>query len=502
MLERVPAAAYACDGQGLITYFNARAVAVWGRAPRIRDRRDRYCGSLRLYAPDGAAIAHEHCWMARALESGQRHDGAEIVIERPDGSRRLVRTYVDPFRDGAGRVCGAVNVLVDVTERKDAEDALRESERRKDELLATLAHELRNPLAPLRTAIELLQLGGDAAQSAAALAMMERQLRQMVRLVDDLMDVSRITQGRLALHRERVELASVLHAAIEATRPHVVAGRHDLVVREPGEPLLLDADPARLAQVFTNLLGNAARYTDPGGRIWLAAERRDGRAVVTVRDTGIGIAPGDLERIFEPFVQLDRSLERVQGGLGIGLGLARRLVELHGGTLTAASDGPGRGSELTVQLPLLAGAAEARAAAAAPRPAPASAPRLRILVVDDHVDAALSLAMLLRALGHRVEVAHDGTDAFAHAEALRPDVVLLDIGMPRVSGYEIARRIRRADWGQRVFLLAVTGWGREQDKRRALEAGFDRHLVKPVEPGALARLLAGLAPDAGRRPTG
>ncbi len=369
-------------------------------------------------------------------------------------------------------------------------ESLREADRRKDEFLATLAHELRNPLAPLRNGLELMRLArDDAAVVEKARSMMARQLEQMVRLTDELLDVSRISRGKIELRRERIPLATILSQAAETSRPLIDAGRHRLTIDLPPEPIFLDADLTRLAQVFSNLLNNAAKYTEPGGHITLAAEQEGSDVVVSVRDTGIGIPAHLLPRVFEMFTQVDRSLERSQGGLGIGLSLVKRLVEMHGGSVEARSEGHGKGSELVVRLPaappLPGEPREKRADEGA-----AEANSLRILVVDDNEDAAVSLAMMLEILGNEVQTAHDGLEALEAAPAFRPDVILLDIGMPRLNGHEVARRIRRQPWGKGVLLVALTGWGQEEDRRRSREAGFDFHLVKPVDAAALEKVLA------------
>jgi signal transduction histidine kinase/ActR/RegA family two-component response regulator len=368
---------------------------------------------------------------------------------------------------------------------------LREADRRKDEFLATLAHELRNPLAPLRNVVELLQRsGGDPTIAEQARSVMGRQLDQMVRLVDDLLDVSRISQGKVQLRKERVELQAVVRSALEAAGPFLQAQGHEWTVTLPPDPIGLEGDAARLAQVLANLLNNAAKYTERGGHIRLTAERRGNEAVVSVRDTGIGIAAEHLPHLFRMFSQVAPALERSQGGLGIGLSLVRGLVELHGGRVEARSGGPGRGSEFVVRLPVVD----------APLPhgpqQPAEGPRedggrkRRILVVDDNRDAADSLALMLQMMGHETRTAYDGVAAVEAAAKFRPEVVVLDIGLPKRNGYEAARQIRRQGWGEALVLIALTGWGQEEDKRRALEAGFDHHLTKPVDAADLERLLA------------
>jgi PAS domain S-box-containing protein len=374
---------------------------------------------------------------------------------------------------------------------------LRDTDRRKDEFLATLAHELRNPLAPIRNAVELLRRSdGDTALIEQSRNIMERQLEQMVRLIDDLLDVSRISRGKLRLRKERVELAEVVRSAMEAVRPFLEAQAHQLTVTLPPDAIYLDADPTRLAQVISNLLNNAAKYTEKGGHIWLTAERQGGEAVVSVRDTGIGIAAEHLPRLFEMFSQVAPALERSQGGLGIGLALVRRLVDLHGGKVEARSGGIGRGSEFVVRLPIVDVPIPREPAETAEGRTLSSARKRRVLVVDDNRDAADTLAMMLAIMGHETRTSYDGLEAVQAAADFRPGVVLLDIGLPKMNGYEAARHLRQQPWGKGMVLIALTGWGQEEDKRRALEAGFDHHLTKPVEAGVLERLLAIIQPVA------
>jgi PAS domain S-box-containing protein len=367
----------------------------------------------------------------------------------------------------------------------------QEADRRKDEFLAMLSHELRNPLAPIRNALHLISLPGAPAETAArAREVLGRQVQHLVRLVDDLLDVSRVMRGRIELRKEPVELASVVARAVETAQPLIDAAGHQLAVSLPAEPLRVEGDLVRLAQVVANLLNNAAKYTERGGRVTLRVGPADGMAMLSVKDTGIGIAPELLPHVFDLFVQADQSLARSQGGLGIGLTLVRSLTELHGGSVQARSEGPGRGSEFIIRLPLLSGQT-----AAAPPPetdggAAARPAGRRILVVDDNVDAAESLAALLRLTGHEVWTAYDGPAALDAARTRRPDTVLLDIGLPGLSGYDVARRLRTEPGLEQALLVAVTGWGQDEDRRRAREAGFDHHLTKPVEPVALEALLA------------
>jgi CheY-like chemotaxis protein/two-component sensor histidine kinase len=378
-----------------------------------------------------------------------------------------------------------------VSERKRVLRALEEASRLKDNFLAMLAHELRNPLAPIRNGLQLLRMVDPASEPAAqARAIMERQVDHLVRLVDDLMDVSRVTRGKIEVRREPVDLGSIVLSAVETSRPAIEAGRHRFTLSLPAEPVVLDADFVRLAQVVANLLNNAAKYTDSGGEISLAALREHGEAVIRVRDNGIGIAPEMQARLFEMFAQAEDSLARSRGGLGIGLALARTLVELHDGRIEAHSAGRGAGTEFVVRLPLARRASRAvQAGKASPLAQAPPRERRRVLVVDDNVDAARTLEALLRELGHDVEVAHDGRAALAAARERRPEVVLLDLSMPGMDGIEVARALRRQPGFADVRFAAVTGLGQEADRRRTSEAGFDAHLVKPLSPEDLRRVL-------------
>ena len=403
----------------------------------------------------------------------------------------VVHTVVSaaPLYDENGRVRGAVATVLDVTDRKQAEERLKEADRRKDEFLATLAHELRNPLAPIKNSLELMKrAGGDPELIEQARAMVERQIGQMVRLVDDLLDVSRITLNKLELRIEPVELASIVHHAVEACRPDYERAGHHLTVTLPPDPIYLDADATRLAQVFGNLLTNAGKYTEPGGRIALTAERHEGDVQVTIKDSGVGIPADMLPKVFDLFTQVDRTLERAGGGLGIGLSLVQRLVAMHRGTVTARSEGPGRGSEFIVRLPALAEPPNTLPGSEGAG-VPAASKARRILIVDDNRDSADSLAILLRFAGHDTETAYDGVEGIEKAGSFRPDALLLDIGMPKLNGYDACRLIRERPWGKAIVLVALTGWGQAEDRRRSDEAGFDGHMVKPVDPIALVALL-------------
>lgn len=369
---------------------------------------------------------------------------------------------------------------------KDRELRLHNEAQLKDEFLATLAHELRNPLAPLRNVSEILRLEVQTETARHATGVMERQIGQLVRLIDDLMDVSRITRGQLTLRKERVDLRSIIESAVETAQPQLTAAGVTLELDIPSVPLALDADATRISQVVLNLLTNAAKFTPSGGRVWVTAKGQLERVAVTVRDSGLGIASEDQERVFGMFVQLNRDMRRSQTGLGIGLTLVKQMTEMHGGTVAVWSAGLGQGSEFTITLPLAVPMEKEPAAAPG---TPANRVSLKILVADDSQDGADSLAFLLKAAGHTVTTAYDGGSAIRVAGEERPDVALLDIGMPEVSGYDVARAIRRELWGRSIRLIALTGWGQAEHRRRSLEAGFDDHLVKPVELDLLENLL-------------
>lgn len=616
-LDTLPTGAYTCDASGLITYYNQRAVDLWGRRPKLNDPTDRFCGSFKLFTLEGEPVPHDQCWMGLALRDGKEYIAQEIVIERPDGNRWTALAHASPFHDENGTVVGAVNVLVDIsdrrraelaraqlaaivdssddaiisknlngvvqswnmaaqrlfgytaeqavgrhisflippdraaeeeliltrlragervkhfdtvrlrsdgrpihvsltispirddagrivgaskiardiTDRKEAEDRiyglmtqLKEADQRKDEFLAMLAHELRSPLAPLRNLLEIMKLGGGSSDVIEQMRpTLERQLKQMVRLVDDLLDMSRITRNKLELRKERIELAPVIQQGVEVCRPLAENARHELTITLPPEPIFLSADSARLSQVVSNLLNNACKYTPPGGRIKLSVERCGSDVVISVKDNGIGIPPDKLASVFEMFTQVSESSEMSQGGLGIGLTLVKQLVDMHGGTIEARSAGPGQGSDFEVRLPILI----ERPQPQTPRRAalPAQSTPHRILIVDDNRDAARSLSMLLKLTGNQTSLAYDGLEALDMAEKLLPEVVLLDLGLPKLSGYDVCRRIREQPWGKDMVLVALTGWAQDEDRRQSHEAGFDHHMVKPVDLADLTSLL-------------
>ncbi len=389
---------------------------------------------------------------------------------------------------------------VDFIESARLSEELREADRRKDEFLAMLAHELRNPLAPISNSLQILRLSDDLSPTVEHVRdIMERQVKQMARLVDDLLEISRITSGKIELRKEPVDLVAVIATAVETSRPLIDAAGHQLAITISQEPLNLDADPVRLAQVISNLLNNAAKYTEPGGQIWLSAEPQGSEAVVSIRDTGLGISADMLPRIFDLFSQVDRTLNRAQGGIGVGLTLARRLVELHGGQIEAHSGGRNRGSEFILRLPMNSIARRGAVGSVAPRVGAAAQTARRILVVDDQQAAAHILAKLLEMFGHQVRTAYDGTAALECVRRELPDVIVSDVEMPDMDGYELARRLRELPGADGLVLVALTGYGQSTDRIRATEAGFDYHLVKPVGFETLQDLLASLPP---RKPRG
>jgi PAS domain S-box-containing protein len=482
-----------CDLDGVPFFVNRAGLAMVG-LDDIAQARQTPVASF-FFPEDQHRIMHE--FFPSVLEHG--HGEIEVRFRHfKTGEARWMAYKVLTLPDASGRPTAFATVSQDVTERKRLEDNLRtlasdlsEADRRKNEFLAMLAHELRNPLAPISNAARALRLGGsDAETLRSASEMLERQVGQMARLVDDLLDMSRITRGKIELRKERVELAPVIHQAVEAVRPHFGSMDQELTVVLPPHAMHLDGDPARLAQIVGNLLNNASKFAERGSHVWLTVEEDGGHAAISVRDTGIGIAAEDLPRIFDMFEQVDTSLERSRDGLGIGLTLVKTLVEMHGGTVEARSDGPGRGSEFIVRLPIVPGTA--KRSPSPPLAAPLPASPLRILIVDDNEDGAESMALLLQLAGHETQQAHDGVEAVEAAERFRPDAVLLDIGLPKMNGYEACRRIRTKPWGRDMVLVALTGWGQEEDRQLSREAGFDAHLVKPVNHDALLQFLASL----------
>jgi PAS domain S-box-containing protein len=491
LAESGPQMVWMADAAGRYDYVNAKWTDYTGLS--LDRTRDPEQWRQALHAEDGPPLVER---LRLAYGRGEPFH-AEVRLRRADtGVYRWFLVRAEPVRDEQGRVCRWIGAATDIDDQKRAEIALLEADRGKDEFLAMLAHELRNPLAPIRNAVQTLHFIEGSQQLRWAQDVIDRQVKHLSRLVDDLLDVSRITRGKVTLQKQPIDLAEVVAQAIETSRPLIEERRHHLEVRQPDEPLRVLGDPTRLAQVVLNLLNNAAKYTEEGGKITLMIERTPREAVVRIRDNGLGIPRDMLPRIFDLFTQVDRTIDRAQGGLGIGLMLVRRLVQMHGGSVTVASEGPGKGSEFTVRLPLLDAAAPAGAGRAEGTDGAAAVRRQRILVVDDNRDSADSLSMLLRLAGHEVRTAYDGTAGLAAARRWRPDVVLLDIGLPGLDGYEVVRRLRQEAGLQQALVVAMTGYGKDEDRERSQEAGFDAHLVKPVDPEELAQLIAALGPQA------
>lgn len=529
-------AIFLLDPQGQVTSWNTGAERIKGyQAEEIIGQH-----FSRFYPKE----AVERGWPTHELAVAQRvgrfeDEGWRV---RKDGSQFWANVVITALRDDKGRLVGFSKVTRDLTERKRAEEAIRqanaeledrvqkrtaelaqanqglqaevgerkrleeelrwrldqlaEADRHKNEFLAMLAHELRNPLAPVRNAMQILKMpGADRSTVEQARGLMERQVQHLVRLVDDLLDVSRIMQGRVELQPERVDLVTVVGRAVETAQPAIDAGGHQLTVSLPPGPVFVHADIVRLSQVISNLLLNAAKYTQQAGRIGLTAECDGGEVVVRVRDTGAGIAPDLLPRIFDLFVQADRSLARPQGGLGVGLTLVKRLVEMHGGSVSASSPGPGQGSEFTLRFPTLPAGQAVGDERGQEGPALPSMPSRRVLVVDDNVDAAESAAVLLRLWGHEVRTVHDGLSVLQAVREFGPEVILLDIGLPGMTGYEVARQLRAEPGFEPLVLAAMTGYGQDEDRRRSREAGFDVHLIKPLDPLKLEALIASSHPS-------
>jgi PAS domain S-box-containing protein len=483
---------------GLILSWNAGAARIFGyQASEVIGK------PITIIIPP--ELQDEERRILSQVRQGERVDHFDTIRLTKDGRRIAISLTVSPVRDSAGTIVGASKVARDVSERKAAELALRESaarlraseealrdaDRRKDEFLALLAHELRNPLAPIRYALAANRKEGRTPeQQKRAEEVIERQVTHMSRLLDDLLDVSRITRGTLELKKTPTELTLVVGSAIETARPILDSKHHTLALDLPTQAVRLDADAVRLAQVFSNLLINAAKYTDPGGRIQLRATQQGNELIVAISDNGIGI-PNDMKpRLFTLFSQAQSAMGRSEGGLGVGLSLVRGLVSLHGGSVEALSDGPGKGSEFVVRIPVgvASDAPESDAATDAPVPGVG----LKILVVDDSRDAADTCAILLELSGHHVQTAYTAQRALELAESFHPHVFLLDIGLPDLDGYQLAKKIRATPAGRAAFLIAVTGWGQEADRRRAFEAGFDHHLTKPIAAETVESLLQSL----------
>jgi PAS domain S-box-containing protein len=489
MVNSIPQLAWMAHPDGYIHWYNHRWYEYTGTTPE----------EMQGW---GWQSVHDPTYLPKVLERWRASiaAGAPLDMEFPlraaDGGFRMFLTRVVPLQGEKGRVLQWFGTSTDMEEAKRTEvqlrateAALRDADHRKDLFLATLAHELRNPLAPIRTAAQILGSPRLASQELQwAQNVIQRQVGHMSLLLDDLLDIARVTQGKLELKKERVRLTDVVDSAVEEARPLLDSKNHQFTVTLPSEELTLVVDPLRLSQILSNLLTNAAKYTDPAGHIELIGDVQNGMLCLSVKDNGIGIAPEALPRIFEMFSQIDGASARSEGGLGIGLALVKGLLELHGGEIDAKSRGRGRGSEFIVRLPLAASISAEVPVTGADAPTVATACR-RVMVADDNKDAADALAMLLELAGHEVRVAHCGRAALSVAQTFRPEVALIDIGMPDLSGYEVAKELRRESWGAGIHLIALTGWGRDDDRQRAKDAGFDRHMTKPVDPGAVEAMI-------------
>lgn len=496
-LSNTPDFVYVFDLQERFIYMNEALLTMYGKT------REEAFGKTCLELGYEPWHAEMHGREIATVAATRKPIRGEVPFTGTNG-RRIYDYIFVPVFGPQGDVVAVAGTTRDVTERQQAEQAIRdqaerlkESDRAKDEFLATLSHELRNPLAPLRNSLSLLRMAGNHdAKTAPIHEMMERQVNHLVRLVDDLLEMSRISRGTFALRKERVEISAVVRNAVETSQPLMQAAKHTLEVSLPDQPLWVEGDAVRLAQILSNLLDNAAKYTEDGGKISVTVTAETGSAgtvAIAIRDNGTGIAPDALPRMFEMFIRGDRTSARGQGGLGIGLALARRLADMHGGTLEAKSEGVGKGSEFTLRVPLAASQAPAASKAGEEN---AQLPRQRILVVDDNRDAGDSLAMILQFLGADVRIARDGPEALKTYDAYDPSVVLLDIGMPGMDGYEVARTIRAKYPQRHAAIVALTGWGQENDRRTARDAGFDHHLVKPAELATLQALLTSLESSA------
>ena len=481
VLSTTPDLAYVWGLDHRFTYANEGLLRLWGKTW------DEAIGKNCLELGYESWHAAMHDREIEEVRSTRKPLRGEVPFSGTYG-RRIYDYLLVPVIGADGEVEAVAGITRDVTDRKELEQELRDQDRKKDDFIALLAHELRNPLAPIRNGLNVLRLAGDDHEAVKdTREIMQRQINHMVRLIDDLLDVSRINRNKMELRVSRVTLAEAVSNAVETARPLIDAGQHALAIALPDRPVYLDADLTRLAQVFSNLLTNSAKYTPPGGRIRLSAEREDGQVSVSVSDNGIGIPSQSLEHIFDMFSQVDRDIERATGGLGIGLALVKGLVEMHAGTVSATSEGEGKGSTFTVTLPVVATSSERS-------PAPTANGRVgggrRILVVDDSRDGANTLARMLRLMGNEVRTANDGLEGVEAAGEFLPDVVLMDVGMPLLNGLDATRRIREQRWGREMTIIALTGWGQDGDKERSRAAGCDGHLVKPVDIDELDRLLS------------
>jgi PAS domain S-box-containing protein len=497
ILEQAADAVVVCDRSGRIIRASHAARALCTDSPLYSDFESafplRYDGDPERGSAEANGTSRGEPVTLASVLLGRTLRSAEVFLERPAGAPTSLLLSAARLISPENQVMGVVITLTDITERKRAEEALRDADRRKDEFLAMLAHELRNPLAPIRNGLQILKIPGlPRGQLDRAREILERQVGHMTRLIDDLLDVSRITRGKVQLAREPLELAAIIGRAVEVARPLLDARRHQLTVSLPAEPVRVDGDAVRLAQVFANLLNNAAKFMAEGGEVAVTAQQADGEVAVCVRDKGVGIRSDMINQVFELFTQVDPTLARSQGGLGIGLTLVRSLVEMHGGRVEALSEGLGKGSTFVVRLPTLAdpsrGGKEGPLAAARAEAADGR-PHSRILVIEDNRDSALMLAELVRAWGHEVHMAYDGVAGLLAARDLQPQIVLLDIGLPGMNGYEVARELRKTPGLEESLIVALTGYGQVEDRQRAQASGVNVHLVKPADPDVLQPLL-------------
>lgn len=487
IVDHLPVGAFACDADGRLTYYNRHAAYIWGREPRLNDPDEHFFGARSLLSVDGKSLSLKDCGVRQALAHGSAFYGEKFLVERPDGSHIPISTSGAPIYDASGRLMGVAAFMFVEGDHLDPGRVIEEIDRLRHAFLATLAHELRNPLAPIRSAVQLIKMQGhSSSQFHRAADVIDRKVGEVTRLIDDLLDISRITQDKLTLKKERLDVARLILDSIESVRAVCPSSSNKIALDMPQESVTIEADPVRMHQIVSGLIDNAFKYTEDDGSIWVRVEIEGGFVVIAVGDTGIGIADDMLEEVFEMFRQVDSS----RGGLGLGLTLAKRLTELHGGTLLATSPGLGKGSEFVLRLPAFSGASEVTADKPDESSWTAVELNQRILVVDDHRDVADSFKTLLEFVGGHVQTAYDGEQAIVKAEAFRPHAILLDIGLPKRNGYEVARAIRQLPWGKRTTIIAVTGWGQPEDKRRALEAGCDYFMVKPPDLNQLINLLA------------
>ncbi|AUT76637.1 ATP-binding response regulator [Paraburkholderia hospita] len=487
LLDDFPVAIYCCDANGKLTLFNDAAVQLWGRSPEIG--MDSWCGSHRMFTVEGRPLPLDRCPMALTLLEQQEIGISEAIVERPDGSRRNVLAHPRLLAGSNGEVLGAINIVIDITERKRLEEQLKDADRRKDEFLAMLAHELRNPLAPVRSAVEVLKSGRPSdIQISQAVKVIDRQTTHLTSIVDDLLDVARIKHRRVTLNKTNVELAEVLADAIDIVAPEVAMRGLRLTVEQPTHAVSLHCDRTRLAQMLGNLLNNAAKYNREKGAIFLCVTVDGKDLIVTVRDTGIGIKKSMLGQVFDLFTQVRNGFTRQSGGLGIGLSVVKVMAEMHGGSISAASDGEGCGSEFCLRLPIVTTGAQLHLVV----PVADSVQPQRIMIVDDNLDAGEAMKMLLEFHGHEITLARNAEEALLAARRAMPDVFLIDIGLPGMDGHALASELRMLPCDKPPRMIAVTGFGQPEDRQRSLSAGFDDHLIKPV---GLSPLLQSLAPD-------